>query len=710
MALHSAADGTVGNGAYSLRVSVTPEGVTTTLKDLSASAVLADAPYVYRASRPVPNGTMRYDRVEDAQVTGSGQSLTITGHLAGLELEHTFTVPADKPYMEERIALKNASSEAITLSDFEAGFMRIVSDPNAQILQELQKDRLVEIPFRHRSTDALDRAHEYSLADFLKFNGVERRADVPWMQVEFPSRRHAAEGWAWTHGDHTLGVFKFNQDDIEWSAVSPLPAGKTMALQFGGAAIVDGRPSSLRSIAPGQIVALGVTRYQTVKGDYTRAYYAFRAFLDERQCRFPKDYDPPVHWNELYDNPEWTLSTPGKPEGPRMTRPKAYTKALIELEAAKARDYSCESLYLDPGWDTDFGTFLWGEQWLGPRKAFVDDIRAKYGLGVSLHCPLATWMSMDGRGVSSWPKESLRMGEDGKIIEGSVCLGAKQYLDEAAKRLLDSCSDGVTFLMFDGNWWNGGCWNPNHGHPVPYTREDHARANVELARRVHEKFPKVLIEMHDMVTGGSAVRYTPVYYKYGLPGSYDENWGLELMWDSMKDIQEGRASALYYYNLGCNVPMYLHVDLRDDNEHCLTLWWFASTCRHLGIGGTHENPQIADAQKRAMQRYHALERYYKRGEFFGMQDVGSAEPAKKEEIHLHVLQDEGAFVVNLFNLSDKPRRISGGVPVADLGLDPNQWYVTPKGCGFNANSGWFHVDRQLGPWGTYTAEVRPLGK
>ena len=52
-------------------------------------------------------------------------------------------------------------------------------------------------------------------------------------------------------------------------------------------------------------------------------------------------------------------------------RPNRYTKAIIEKEAAKAKAYSCEALYLDPGWDTEFGTFLWGEQWLGPRTAFV---------------------------------------------------------------------------------------------------------------------------------------------------------------------------------------------------------------------------------------------------------------------------------------------------------------------------------------------------
>jgi len=73
--------------------------------------------------------------------------------------------------------------------------------------------------------------------------------------------------------------------------------------------------------------------------------------------------------------------------------------------------------------------------------------------------------------------------------------------------------------MYDGNFWNGGCLNPDHGHPVPYTFEDHIRANVDLAARIHAKYPGVLIEMHDMIAGGSPVRHTPLYYTYGESSS-----------------------------------------------------------------------------------------------------------------------------------------------------------------------------------------------
>jgi len=244
--------------------------------------------------------------------------------------------------------------------------------------------------------------------------------------------------------------------------------------------------------------------------------------------------------------------------------------------------------------------------------------------------------------------------------------------------------------MFDGNMWNGGCWNPNHGHPVPYTMEDHIRANLDLAQRIHAKYPKVLIEMHDMIAGGNRNRKTPVYYKYGLQGSYDENWGFELMWDPMDDLKSGRALALYYYNMACNVPIYLHIDLRGDNEQCVVLWWYASTCRHLGIGGTHPDPAIAWRHKEAMKKYNSLERFYKRGEFYGI----------NENVHLHVLPEENTVVVNMFNLSDKTRVIEGSIPVARLGIDPDRWYISRGRSGGGFSNGTFFVKLKMEPWST----------
>ena len=165
--------------------------------------------------------------------------------------------------------------------------------------------------------------------------------------------------------------------------------------------------------------------------------------------------------------------------------------------------------------------------------------------------------------------------------------------------------------------------------------------------------------MHEMHINDAIFHSTPVYYQHGLAGSFDEKWGFELMWQPMEDLLSGRARSLYYYNLGCNVPIYLHIDLRGDNEHALVFWWYASACRHLGIGGTHDNPVIAGVHRQAMQRYRRLARFYKRGDFYGV----------NEEVHVHVLTAENAFVVNLFNLSGESRIITGTISAEEMGID-----------------------------------------
>ena len=695
------------NEMFRLSVSLAPGGILLRLLDAATEFVYADGPCIFRSVYSCPEGSIEDQRILDATIDADEETLRITGSHAGLSFQQTLKLAAGAFPLEERFLLENAADHVIELKRFSTRFSRSVSDAAGRISDEVGSDRLEAIPLRHRPSDSPEFDVAFSMTDLIRTPGREQRTGCwppahNWpLYGHFPSGEWISEGWAWSHGPRTFGVFKFNQEFIEYSGISLYPEPGELRLLFGGVTVRPQEPETSIRLEPGQRMQPGETRYVTVNRGYENASYAFRSFLDEKGCRFPESYDPPVHWNELYDNPEWNLAAPGSPPEPRLTRPLTYTKALMETEAKKAYQYGCKALYLDPGWDTDFGTFLWGEQWLGPRKRFIEEMKDLYGLTVSLHCPLATWMSVDGRGVGSWPSEALAMGPDGKVEDGFVCLGSKPYIEEAAKRLKEHCRDGVKFLMFDGNWWSGGCWNPEHGHPVPFTMEDYMRANVELARRIHDEYPDVIIEMHDMVSGGSVIRYTPVYYKYGLPGSYDENWGFELMWDPMQDILEGRAKSLYYYNLGCNIPIYLHIDLRDDNEHCLALWWYASTCRHLGIGGTHSNPAVAEAQKRAMVLYNELQSFYKRGEFYGI----------SEEVHVHVLPDEEAFVVNLFNLSDNARAISGEISFERMNLPIDEWYIAPnhhRGVYFDKGNASFRVSRILEPWSADIVYVRSL--
>ena len=139
--------------------------------------------------------------------------------------------------------------------------------------------------------------------------------------------------------------------------------------------------------------------------------------------------------------------------------------------------------------------------------------------------------------------------------------------------------------------------------------------------------------MHDMLCGGNPWRLTPIYYKYGLPGSYDDNWGFELMWNPMDDVAaRPRICALHDSNMGCNVPIYTHANsCGATTPIAWWLWWYASTCRHLGIGGKHLRREDCRVhQQRGMKWYRARDRFYKRGDFYGID----------EQIHLHVLPEE----------------------------------------------------------------------
>jgi hypothetical protein len=132
------------------------------------------------------------------------------------------------------------------------------------------------------------------------------------------------------------------------------------------------------------------------------------------------------------------------------------------------------------------------------------------------------------------------------------------------------------------------------------------------------------------------------------------------MWNCIEDLRSGKALALYYYNLGCNVPLYLHITMAADNDACLFFWWAASTVRHLGIGGEHGHESVNpmdlpayDPQKRfaaykkQMALYQRLKAYFVRGTFHGL----------SEHIHFHTLPGHPGGVIVIFNLTQEDQVI-----------------------------------------------------
>lgn len=699
------------NPAFELGLTLADGTLQTTLLASSPATFWAKGPYHWSLQVGHPDGVLDCRQLHEAHLDAVGESLILHARLGGLALEQRWVLPPDQPWMEETVRLTNTGDAPVVVRGIECGFLRRIADGVGRLDEGCGDERLMAVPFRKRPTDPAGWVNDHGLADILTLAGREPRCDADQHFGFLPSRHWCSEAWAWTRGERSLALMSFCQERMVLSAVSGVTQPDGLSLRFGGLLLHDPDGLPVVTLDPGESVDFGRMRYETVLGGYREAAYAYRAMLDAQGCRFPAGFNPPVHWNELYDNPEWWIVSPEEmPEGSRIaTRNAVYTREAMEREAEKARAYHCESLYLDPGWDTTFGSFQWDEARLGRAADFVSDMRRRHDLAVSLHCPVAPWMSCRSNPQSMnstgyWPPDARRMTLPGQLCpegagwsEPQLCLGSRQYLDEAEARLLALCEAGVVYLMFDGNWWSGPCFHPDHGHPVPYTREDHMRANLDLARRIHAKYPHVLIEMHDMLCGGAHPRMTPVYYKYGLPGSYDTNWGFELMWNPIEDLRQGRAQSLYYYNLACNVPVYLHIDLRDDNPHCTFFWWFASTCRHLGIGGTHADPNIAAAQREAMRRYRLLDALYKHGEFYGI----------SEEIHVHVLPQSNRLVVDIFNLSDGERRIEGGMPAGQLGIDLDRYYRrTERWAGLGG--GRLTVGCTLPPWGHRQVELEAV--
>jgi hypothetical protein len=273
-----------------------------------------------------------------------------------------------------------------------------------------------------------------------------------------------------------------------------------------------------------------------------------------------------------------------------------------------------------------------------------------------------------------------RLDRFGRRIAGNLvrkvsplCGASKQYAEETARRLKALARDGAAYLMLDGTNYHGLCWDPQHGHRVPAGMEEHAQANCRLARMVHEEYPHVLVEMHDPVNGGNSGRNAPIYYGHGRAPDEEEHsqasgfdivWAFELMWAPMEDLLSGRAIALYYFNLAYELPLERHVDLRTDDQKALLFWWTASTCRQLGIGGTHKDPAVRKAHKEAMTTYRRLEQFFKAGTFYGVDEM----------VHVHVHPSEPAAVINCFNLDDQPVEREVEFVPEKYGLDPKRSY------------------------------------
>lgn len=631
-----------------------------TLSRTQGGAPFADRPFHYALSGRVNDAAFRDDTLSDPELVDEGGATVIRGRFVNAGLTLTRRLRDIGNGIEETLSLHNPGPSIVELDRIEIGYVASL---------ETRRDwRLVAIPFRVQLDGSV---HDYSgqaLIDGAFHNAVyfDKTRPEPPLTEEGILR---SEAWAWGTGEEGLVVIKYNNTDIELSVAAPMQQEGEWRLRFGGAGFaLYGEPSAARVLAPGAEHTFGVTAYIPFQNGIAGAYEVYRDYIDARGHGFPADYDPPVNWNELYDV-GWYHSDPEKLR-------QFYTRDALMKEAEKARAIGCNLLYLDPGWEVAEGTTLWDQARLGPVDEFIRTLKEQYGLDLGYRTILRAYRE-------HWPRRYMVKHPDREVgpIEfypaaGSdgwePCLANREFREEKLGRILAISRHGVRFMMFDEMDWRGPCYDPSHGHSVPSTPIEHVRAVYALAREVRRQCPGLIAEVHDPVWPWWGSVYVPTYFGqgFGEQGSYDENWGFEYMWDCLNDLRSGRALALYYYALGCNVPLYLHITMAADNDACVFFWWTASTVRHLGIGGMTSNKTIEprdglpawDPERRfaayqsAMQTYNRLKPFFARGRFHGI----------AEHIHLHTLPGVSGGVINVFNLTDSEQQIVFRVPLSRL--------------------------------------------
>lgn len=286
-----------------------------------------------------------------------------------------------------------------------------------------------------------------------------------------------------------------------------------------------------------------------------------------------------------------------------------------------------------------------------------------------------------------------------------VCTLNPAWQDEKLDRLAGIVQQGMSFAMFDEFDWRGPCYSHGHGHAVPSTPEGHVRAVYGLIGRLKQRVPALLVEAHDPVWPWG-VRYLPVYFGQTTdparrPGYYEENWGFEFMWNPIEDLVSGRALCLYYYNLACDIPLYDHITMENDNDACLAFWWYASTVRHLGIGGKKglgskvDNETRWQAYKAAMRQYLRLREWFARGEFVGIDEM----------THLHLLPDRPGGVLVAFNLDPTAAQRDVSIDLGRLRMTGAEPRVT--GATARTHSGRLDLSLSFAPRSPLVVEIAP---
>ncbi|MBY9016066.1 MAG: hypothetical protein KGD68_10275 [Candidatus Lokiarchaeota archaeon] len=581
----------------------------------------------------------------DIQMVGN-DNLIVRGKFEDTEIHitHEFKLTEKSRWLDEKITLTNQGKKKNRFGLINLGFKKSLFKQYSGWSDNLDEFILTAIPTRRYIGYGDDRRKEnFSANDILFGAWVAKEAEMPGF---------CAEGWLWGNEQGGLLTCKYNPSQMEYSRFQKLATtlpgrgAEDIDILFGGVSLYEGNPELATILEPSESYSFGVTKYAVYEGDYKEGYYLYRSHLEEQGHKYKDNYDPPVHWNELY-NLGWISEKTGFfVEGIEF---EVYTLEQLYEEAEIARDIGAECLYLDPGWNIALGSSIWNKERFGFLKDFSKIIHDKYGLKLALHL----MMNFEGENEPDEfylrNKKGVRLVADPYIDLFCVCAN-NHWVEEKTRRILELAKEGIDFFMFDFTDLSMfmaddlGCFSKDHGHEVPMLRHTHAENIFKVIQNIKKKFPHILIEAHDR---GVKPRH-PLYYQHSLPHSFDENWGFECMWNPMHDLLSGRATQLFEYNLAYSIPLYLHINENSDNENMLQFWWYASLARHLGIGGLKDisNPKYKALQQ-AMLLYKSVKSIITRGTFFGLD----------YNVHLHVAEDNTSGVITAFNLSSRKKRV-----------------------------------------------------
>ena len=642
------------------------------LKSKITNEIYADEDYHYRLLTSRKKGS-RYAYLFSANAEHNAKTLVsrkiwnegndtliIEGYFEGtdINLSQKFILKKESKWLDEYNTIINNSKKKDRLSLINLGFKKALYKQFSGWNDHLDEYTLMSIPTRRFYRYGDDRMKEFFTANDLVFGA--------WVDVSVEMPGFCDEGWLWGNSNGGLLTCNYNLTQMEYSrffrTANKLPGRglEDVYIIFGGVNLYKGNPESVTSLAPNESYSFGVSRYAVYEGDYKHGYYLYRSHLEERGHKFKGDYNPPVHWNELY-NLGWISENTGFfVEGIDF---EVYTLEQLYEEANLAKDIGAECLYVDPGWNTALGSAIWNEERFGPLKEFSETIHNKYGLKLALHL----MMNFEGKDApEEWylkSKKGVKVVADPYINLYSLCAN-EFWVKEKTRRILELAKEGIDFFMFDftdqANFMvdDLGCFSKDHGHEVPMRRQTHAENIFKVIQNVKREYPNILIEAHDR---GVKPRH-PLYFQHNLPHSFDENWGFECMWNPMQDLLSGRAIQLFEYNLAYSIPLYLHINENSDNENLLQFWWYASLARHLGIGGlSDKNSTKYKALREAMTLYMKIKTYLTRGTFYGI----------NQNIHLHVGEDDKLGVLTVYNLSSRTQKI-------EILLDPIRYNLNVK--------------------------------